>query len=111
MYPVAIGNSQTGVAIGYGACVPSPIHVLTINYFGGGATQECCYYPVLPDPNIASGQIEVVNCDQYLVYGNGMTSVVNPTDGCFCGGISVKESTWGKVKSLYAPAPPSATRR
>ncbi len=110
-FPVAIGNSQTGVAIGYGACESSPIHVLTINYFASGATAACCQYPVLPDPNIASGRIEVVDCDQYLIYADGMTSIVNPNAGCFCGGIQVRESTWGKVKSLYAPDPPSMHRR
>jgi hypothetical protein len=110
-FPVALGNSQTGIAIAYGGCMPSPIHILTINYFAGGTTQECCYYPVLPDPSVVSGQIEVVNCDEHLVYADGLVSVVNPVMGCYCGVIKVKETTWGKVKSLYAPSSDQINRR
>ena len=75
-FPVVIGNSQTGVSIGYGECLTSPIHVMTITYFGSGLTQACCYYEVLPDPSAASGRIEVVDCNSLLLYADGMTSIV-----------------------------------
>ncbi len=100
-YAVTIGSSQTGTAIGYGACLSSPIHILTINFFCQGLTGECCMYSIVPDPNIASGQIEVVDCSETLVYGSGGTSAVNPTVSCCCQCTPAKESTWGKVKSLY----------
>ena len=69
VFPVTIGSSQTGVAIGYGACLAAPIHILSINVFCQGLTPPCCYYSVLPDPQTLSGQIEVVDCANNLLVG------------------------------------------
>ena len=101
VFPVTIGNSQTGVAIGYGACFASPIHILSISFFCQGLTPECCFYDVVPDPNVPSGQIEVVDCNENLSYGLGGTSPVNPNEWCCCMCTPVEDSTWGRVKSLY----------
>ncbi len=46
-FPVTIGNSQTGVSIGYGNCRVGTIHVQTISYFASGTTPSCCSYHVL----------------------------------------------------------------
>jgi hypothetical protein len=105
VYPVTLGNSQIGVAIGYGVCFPSPNAILGIQFFTMGATFPCCPYPVLPDPNAVSGSIEVVDCLNNLITGvpsgTGMVNG-NPND-CLCDGvIAVEESTWGKVKALYS---------
>jgi hypothetical protein len=106
-FPILIGSSQTGFAIGYGACLASPIHVMLINYFAQGTSQTCCEYPVLPDPNVPSGQIEVVDCTQNLIFGSGATAVVNSDMTCPCGGLlKVEESTWGRIKAMYAPESP-----
>ncbi|UCG52671.1 MAG: hypothetical protein JSW58_03735 [Candidatus Latescibacterota bacterium] len=99
IFPVTIGNSQTGVAVGYGQCLTAPIHVLSINYFGEGLTGECCFYWLQPDPNVPSGEIEVVDCNSQLVFMPGGAGVINPDEG-LCG-TPVEPSTWGKVKSLY----------
>jgi hypothetical protein len=105
VYPVTIGNSQNGVAIGYGACIASPNNVLIINYFVSGLTTACCELPVGPDPNVPSGSIEVVDCDSQLITGvEGLSGMVNgnPTD-CECDpAVGTEESTWGKVKALYS---------
>jgi hypothetical protein len=82
-FPVTIGNSQTGVAIGFGSCLASPIHVLTINVFAQGLTDSCCFYQVLPDPNVPSGEVEVVDCNAVLIPATGMTSIVSPHGGGF----------------------------
>jgi hypothetical protein len=111
VFGVNVGDSQTGIAIGYGACYASPIHLLTIKYYVAGTTQACCPYPVIPDPDVASGEIEVVNCATTLLYGTGLTSMVNPDTGCWCGLIKVEETTWGHIKSLYAPPSVNATRK
>jgi hypothetical protein len=100
-FPVTIGSSQTGVAVGYGACLGSPIAVLAINYFGNGLTGGCCPYPVLPDPNVPSGQIEVVDCADNLITATGFTSVINPDPTCDCD-VPTQDSTWGGIKALYA---------
>ncbi|MFQ5511348.1 MAG: hypothetical protein ACE5EO_05815 [Candidatus Krumholzibacteriia bacterium] len=100
VFPVTIGNSQDGVAIGYGVCLASPIHVLTINYFGNGGTTTCCMYAVVPDPNAPSGRIEVVDCGGPLAFGTGLVHPVNADANCNCQ-PAVLETTWGRLKSLY----------
>ena len=101
-FAVTIGNSQTGVAIGYGACLSEPIHCLTINVFAGGTSTPCCIYEVIGDDDTASGQIEVVDCDENLIYGIGQSGVINATAACACVDIVAdQESSWGKIKSLF----------
>lgn len=101
IFPVTIGSSQTGVAIGYGACLAAPIHCLTINYFGGGLTTPCCYYGVYPDPNLTSGNIEVVDCTENLITATGGVGIINPDGTCQCD-VPTQDTTWGKVKSIFA---------
>jgi hypothetical protein len=104
IYPVTVGGSQTGVAIGYGVCVGSPNHVLTINLFSQIPIPPCCLWPVLPDPNVPSGFVEVVDCANNLwTVGSQPSAVINsdPTCDCF-EPLATEESTWGKVKSLYS---------
>jgi hypothetical protein len=97
---VAIGGSQTGIAIAYGACLAAPIHVLTIQYFASGITPPCCYYPVVPDPNLPSGQIEVVDCAETIVFATGGVGIINPDATCDCD-VPTQDTTWGKVKSIF----------
>jgi hypothetical protein len=106
MFPVTIGNSQTGKSVGYGTCRVGTINVLPINYFvQGPPTQFCCPYPVLPDPIAPSGRIEIADCEFHTVYAYGATAIVNPNASCPCESppVGVEETTWGRVKSLYAP--------
>ena len=101
-FAVTIGNSQTGVAIGYGACLVAPIHVLTINIFAGGASEACCIYRVMADESVASGEIETVDCDENLLFAVGQSGTINGNTSCPCAGIvPAQESSWGKIKSLY----------
>jgi len=100
VFPVTIGSSQTGVAVGYGACLNGPIHVLTINYFVEGLTADCCFYPTVPHPDIPSGKIEAVNCNNEIVFLTGGLGVINP-DARDCTN-AVVPTTWGKIKSTYS---------
>ncbi|NIO00746.1 MAG: hypothetical protein GTO42_01185 [Candidatus Latescibacteria bacterium] len=77
---ITIGNSQTGIAIALGSCLPSPVHVLTINVMTSGLVNACCPYPVLPDPSLESGEIEVIDCGGNVLIGNEYTSFVT-SDG------------------------------
>ncbi|UCH83869.1 MAG: BACON domain-containing protein, partial [Candidatus Latescibacterota bacterium] len=106
VYPVTIGSSQTGKALGYGVCISPMVQATTINYFVQGPPQQtCCIYPVLPDPNVPSGQIEMVDCNNTIRYAVGGYAVLYPDASCMCerGNVKVEESTWGRVKALYAP--------
>lgn len=104
VFAVTIGNSQTGVAIGYGTCQVSPIHILTINAFVNGISALCCAYSVGPDPAVPSGQVEVVDCFSNLGFAFGRTNTVNGTFAqCPCDlPVPVEERTWGAVKATYA---------
>jgi hypothetical protein len=87
-FPVTIGNSQTGVSVGYGTCRVGTIHVQTISYFAQGTTPPCCTYQVSCDPlggsgSCAAGKVDVVDCDFNLVYGEGGSAVINE-EGCDC---------------------------
>jgi len=101
-YGVIIGNSQTGISIAYGACVPSPNVLLTINYFGSGLTPPCSYIQVMPDPAAIPREIWVVDCQTppNKAIATGGDVVVNPDPSCFCN-VPVEETTWGRVKALY----------
>jgi len=106
VFPVTIGSSQAGVAVGYGACLGSPIHVLTINVFSQTPITDpyaCCGWPVLPDPNVVSGKIEVVDCVNDLLYADGVMSYVVAGEGNQCEDCTTatEQSTWGAVKALY----------
>jgi hypothetical protein len=98
--PVTIGDSQTGVSVGYGGCLAAPTLVLSMNFFAQGITPPCCTYPVLPDPAAPSGQIEVMDCASNLLYATGGRAIINPTDNCGCN-VPVEETTWGRVKAMY----------
>jgi hypothetical protein len=93
-------DANTGISVGYGGCFSSPIHVATVTYLATGLTPPCCYYPVLPHPQVASGQIEVVVCGDNTLYATGGEGIVNSQVGCMCD-VPAEPSTWGKVKALY----------
>ncbi|UCG51585.1 MAG: hypothetical protein JSW58_15585, partial [Candidatus Latescibacterota bacterium] len=83
-FPVTLGNSQDGVAIGFGACLQTPVHVLTINYASNGEIGDCCVYPIIGDPNLPSGEIELTECDFDIVYGQSGPSTINGNASCPC---------------------------
>lgn len=122
VFPVTIGDSQTGVSIGYGSCLNGPIHVLTLNFFAQGTSPNCCCYFIYPHPQSETGDIEVVDCNDNLNSAYGWLGYIN-TDyltcictvagrtagekpagpyGCINDPIAVEQATWGKVKALYS---------
>jgi hypothetical protein len=80
-FPVTLGNSETGVSIGFGTCkTSSDFLVLTILYFMPGTTQGCCLFPILPDPKADTaytGQVEFVDCAFELALGRGSWSFIS----------------------------------
>jgi hypothetical protein len=102
VFPVTIGNSQSGVAIGYGQCLALPLTVLWINYFAAGATPPCCEHTVTADPSAPSGQVEVVDCAGILLTAVGLCAIWNPDPTCPCEATPVEETTWGHIKAVYS---------
>ena len=101
-YAVAVGTTQTGVSIGYGACYSGTIHVLTVRFFGTGLSEPCCVYPVVPDWYHGETEVNVVDCTGQGVVGGAAHAIVNPNSSCQCGSIKTEEATWGKIKSMYS---------
>jgi hypothetical protein len=108
-YTSVIGNSQTGISIAYGYCVPSPNLILTINYFGSGISALCSLIEVMPDPAaILPNEILVADCGSppNLLIGAGRGIWVNP-DGINCSGdcddipLPSQQTSWGQLKGLY----------
>ena len=100
VFPVTIGDSQTGVGIATGGvCIGPPLHVLTINYFGNGQTLPCCEillsgWQTKPVP-------EMLGCSGGQFPVSTVAITVNPNTTCSCT-LPIEESTWGRVKSLYS---------
>lgn len=110
-FPLHIGDSQNGIAIAFGTCLSSPVHVLTINVYTTEPVTTMCYYPVLPSPMAASGMVETTDCDENFVYGIGLTSMVgtygppevwavNPIDGSTAAPLNSKLVWWIERHSL-----------
>lgn len=83
VFPLAIGNSQTGISIAINGCWSSPLHVLTIIYQSFGTTPPCCWYPILPEPE--SGVIGFVDCSYEFTIAEGLQHTINGNTSCFCG--------------------------
>jgi hypothetical protein len=79
---VTIGNSQTGVSIGFGGCYPTPLHVLTLRFFTDGTTPACCSYPIVPHPS--TGFVGFTDCSQKEITGEGLASTINGNVSCPC---------------------------
>jgi hypothetical protein len=103
---VVLGNSQSGVSVGYGACYSGAVLVLSIEYLTQGTIQPCCPYPVLPRPNSPLGQVSVADCASPVpntLVATGLNAIVNPDVTCPCDqALAVHETTWGRVKALYS---------
>jgi hypothetical protein len=88
VFPVTIGNSQTGVSIGYGSCRVGTVLVQKIDFFATGTTPPCCPYDVTCDPlsgtdACALGKVDIVDCHQAPAYAEGGSAVINH-EGCDC---------------------------
>jgi hypothetical protein len=121
LFPVVLGSSQNGVAVGYGSCRVGTFHILTMLFQMTAVTPNCCCWDVAPDPNLPSGRIEIPDCDFSLTYGTGGRAIINPSENCPCSWCAspacleafyaqttgcllptpADESTWGRVKALY----------
>lgn len=102
VFATTIGTSPAGVSIGYGGCLTSPIHILTLNFFATGISDPCSVLRVIEDPTV--GAILSVDCELALVEVTGRGLFINPNENCEnCGDIPVgtEQNTWGSLKSIF----------
>lgn len=101
---VVIGTSATGIQIAYGACLASPIHILTLNYFCQGITPPCATMSVVGHPTAEPPGLFAADCDYNLVRACGLTSPINGDGSCPCVDdlpSGVEPATWGHVKAMF----------
>jgi hypothetical protein len=102
---LSLGTYNTGIAISYAGCLPTPLILGTIQYFDQGLTAACALILVVPDPAVVSGNIEVVDCAVVPTKLQGISADM-VWDGTQTGCASVcvvgtQETSWGGIKSLY----------
>ncbi|UCH84851.1 MAG: hypothetical protein JSW50_03950 [Candidatus Latescibacterota bacterium] len=102
------GNAPTGVSFGYGVCLSSPIHILTISYYVDGTSDPCSYLEIVPDPHAQNGEINTVDCDfetVILEVGGRGNFNVSAADPCDCSDpfalLPTEATTWSRVKAMY----------
>jgi hypothetical protein len=94
-----------GDSFGLGGCYVPPSVFAQLNFLSSVYSPPCvATISVAPDPDAASGEIEVVDCDgNALIAEPGGRVIINGNDGCLCWEppVAAEQSTWGKVKALY----------
>jgi hypothetical protein len=105
------GSAPFGVAVAYGSCVTTGVHVMTITYMGTSA--PCDWISVEADPTTIPPGIHVADCatptPNLLTISHGGMSTINNDGSCpcdLCGGcnhcgVPAENTTWGQVKALY----------
>jgi len=108
-FVTTIGSAQTGIAVALGQCRSPRVLLVKLTYEAVGSL-ACCHYWACAAPEAPSGKIELVDCADTKILGRGGALVLNTTqypcedsNTTPCAqAVPVENSTWGKVKSLYA---------
>ena len=89
------GSSPTDVGIGYGACIPPPILVLTMTYELFGTSAPCSGLRIAPPDGSIWVVAPDVDCSfmEGIITDLGTLQVNCPT--------ATQPTTWGRVKALY----------
>jgi hypothetical protein len=98
--PVTVGNSPTGIALGFN--LPQNgyfallLHTVSIFWNCSDCTATNDPIEVLPSPFNPSGNIQFTDWPNYGLFDAiGLTSQV-------CATVATEETTWGQVKALYS---------
>ena len=97
--PVTVGNTQTGISMGFALPVNGffDVFLCNVNVFWNCS---CCVDPYLNNAvkavaNPVTGFLGVTDFPQYnLIPGVGLTSYI-------CATVPAEETSWGQVKALY----------
>lgn len=102
VFDVTVGSSPSGVGIGYGTCLTSPIHILTVKYFASGLSAPCSVLRVVEHPD--TGAIRATDCEFNFVAVEGRGMFINPTpdcEDCDLVPVGTEQNTWGSLKSIF----------
>ena len=101
-FPTVIGGAYNGISISYGQCMFDQVLLLTVRYFCYGASPECSFVEVVPDPAAPTGTIEIVDCEMTKRLGWGLKMWVNPYGYCRWECYRpTRNITWGQIKAQY----------
>ena len=98
VFAINLGNTASGITIGYGTCNTGSFHIMTALY-QLTTVGTCCVWRVVPDPGLASGKIEIPDCEFNMTYGTGGAAIFGTNPNC-CSDPT-EDTTWGAVKALY----------
>jgi hypothetical protein len=102
VFPVVVGNTQTGIAVAYPECKVGSFLICSMQFLSLGATPPCCLYYILPDPNTIPVDYYVSDCDYNVLPGSVKGGVVTQTADCDCESIPNEDTSWGQIKALYS---------
>jgi len=77
---LVIGNSQAGMSVAFGDCVPGPVLVTSMSYLLMGSSASCCMYTPGPDP--VPNVFAAVDCGYNLIPLIAGSLTVNPNETC-----------------------------
>ena len=100
---LTIGDSQSDLAVAYGACLAGPIAIVDIKYFVLANPAACSSLQIVPGNIAGSGQIEGVDCavNPHSTFPTGGRLTFNDDGTCPCQTVPVQETNWGQIKALY----------
>jgi hypothetical protein len=108
VYPVTYINPPDlfgGDYFTLGGCYGPPSQFVRVDFLPLVYSPPCGgMISVEPDPDVASGEIEAVDCDgNALIAVAGPPLIVNPDETCPCAEppIGNEQTTWGQIKALY----------
>jgi len=100
VFAINLGNTAAGITVGYPICKTGTFLIMSTIYNMVVAPTPCCYWPVIADPNLPSGKIEIPDCLFNLTYGTGGKGIINYGPNCNCN-VPTEDTTWGQMKALY----------
>jgi hypothetical protein len=98
---LAIGNTQTGVAVAYLNCLSGSALLITVTYLITGFTPACELLSIVEDPAVVVGGVEITDCafvSHYLTRGG--QARINSDGSCDCN-VATRQTSWGGIKALY----------
>jgi len=96
-FELVIGKSTTGASISYEACLLGNFKLMTVNFLGSAAP-ACELIRIVAAPSKPG--VRAVDCEENSLLIPGGEGRINPDGTCTCA-VPVKETNWGKIKSLY----------
>lgn len=99
---LTLGDVYTGITVTYVGCKALPYLLGTMGFIPVAATPPCtATLEVVADPAVASGSVEVVDCNNNVLLATGGLLTINGNQNdCPCI-IGTEQSNWSKIKNLY----------